>query len=124
MKLHLYLPLVLVGIALTVGPHAGLAHAFLERAEPAVGSQVTARPRQINIWFTEKLEASLCRLQVFSAVKQEVDQRDCRVDPQNPTELEVSLSPILPPGTYEVVWKVVSVDTHMTTGKFTFTVRK
>jgi len=33
--------------------------------------------------------------------------------------LTVSL-PKLKPGKYKVVWRVVSVDTHVTTGNFTF----
>ena len=35
--------------------------------------------------------------------------------------LRVTLAP-LAPGTYRVVWRVLSVDTHVTEGDFTFTV--
>ena len=42
------------------------AHAFLEHAAPAVGSQVRASPSQVTLWFTEKLEPALSRVQVFS----------------------------------------------------------
>ena len=35
--------------------------------------------------------------------------------------LKVSLPP-LGPGTYRVAWRVVSVDTHVTSGSFTFQV--
>jgi hypothetical protein len=38
-----------------------------------------------------------------------------------PTELRVALKP-LPPGTYKVIWRVLSVDTHRTQGEFTFSV--
>ena len=41
------------------------AHAFLDHAEPAVGSQIHAAPRQAKIWFTEKLEPALSKMQVF-----------------------------------------------------------
>jgi methionine-rich copper-binding protein CopC len=30
--------------------------------------------------------------------------------------------PALPPGTYRVVWRVLSIDSHGTTGDFTFEV--
>jgi methionine-rich copper-binding protein CopC len=37
------------------------------------------------------------------------------------TQLRVPLKP-LPPGTYKVIWKVMSVDTHRAQGDFTFRV--
>jgi len=37
------------------------------------------------------------------------------------TELRVALKP-LPPGTYKVIWRVLSVDTHRTNGSFIFRV--
>jgi hypothetical protein len=50
-----------------------------------------------------------------------VDKRDVHVDPSNQALLHVSLPP-LETGTYKVVWRVVSVDTHVTSGNFTFRV--
>jgi methionine-rich copper-binding protein CopC len=95
------------------------AHAFLDHAEPAVGSQVHSAPTQVKIWFTEKLEPALSKLQVFDASGQEVDKRDVKIDQSNGALLTVSL-PQLKPGKYKVVWRAVSVDTHVTTGNFTF----
>jgi copper resistance protein C len=123
MKTHPSLLLALIGSFLLSGIRAVSAHAFLEKADPAVGSEVSQRPGQVKIWFTEKLEGALSRIQVFTVANQEIDRHDCRVDPQNPTLMEVSLPPDLPAGTYQVVWKAVSVDTHTTTGKFTFAVK-
>jgi methionine-rich copper-binding protein CopC len=123
MKKHYPLLLALIGTILFGGVSPALAHAFLQKAEPGVGSEVSERPRQVKIWFTEKLEGPLCRIQVFTAANREIDQHDCRMDPQNPALLEVSLPPDLPSGSYQVVWKAVSVDTHTTTGKFMFTVK-
>ncbi|HEY0792908.1 MAG TPA: copper resistance CopC family protein [Chthoniobacterales bacterium] len=100
-------------------PWTAGAHAFLDRAEPAVGSQVRVTPAQVKIWFTEKLEPSLSRVQVFDAGGREVDRRDVHPDPSNAALLEVSL-PALKPGKYKVVWRAVSVDTHTTSGTFGF----
>ena len=44
---------------------------------------------------------------------------DSRVDPDNRALLRVSL-PLLPPGRYKVAWRVLSVDSHVTEGDFTF----
>jgi copper resistance protein C len=97
----------------------GLAHAFVDHAEPAVGSQIHGAPAQVKIWFTEKLEPALSKIQVFDSSGLEVDKRDVKLDHSNATLLTVSL-PQLKPGKYKVVWRAVSVDTHVTTGNFTF----
>jgi methionine-rich copper-binding protein CopC len=100
-----------------------LAHAFVDQAEPAVGSQIQAAPTQVRIWFTEKLEPALSKIQVFDSSGLEVDKRDVKIDQSNAALLTVSL-PELKPGKYKVVWRVVSVDTHVTTGNFAFEVTR
>jgi methionine-rich copper-binding protein CopC len=95
------------------------AHAFLDHAEPAVGSQIHSAPSQVKIWFTEKLELALSKIQVFDPSGQEIDKRDVKIDQSNPALMTVSL-PELKPGKYKVTWRAVSVDTHVTTGNFTF----
>ena len=97
------------------------AHAFLDHAEPAVGSQIHSSPAEVRIWFTEKVEPALSRIQVFNVAASEVDKRNVHINPSNPALLEVALPP-LQPGKYRVVWRVVSVDTHVTTGDSTFNV--
>lgn len=98
------------------------AHAFIDHASPAVGGAVKASPPEVRVWFTEALEAGFSRLQVFDATNREVDKKDARVDQKNPREISVSLPAALPAGTYRVVWRAVSVDTHVTQGDFTFRV--
>jgi copper resistance protein C len=97
------------------------AHAFLDHAEPAVGSKVHGSPARVKIWFTERLEPALSKIQVFDAAGQQVDKRDVQADKSDAALLAVSL-PALKPGNYKVVWRVVSVDTHVTTGNFAFEV--
>jgi copper resistance protein C len=103
---------------------AGLeAHAFLKRAEPGVGSTVQTSPNEVRIWFTENIEPAFSSIQVFNASGKEVDRRDVHLDRSDHALLHVSL-PQLGAGTYKVVWRVVSVDTHATNGGFTFRVSR
>ncbi len=95
------------------------AHAFLQRAEPGVGSTVASSPNEVKIQFTEAVEPALSKIQVFAASGKEVDKGDVHVDSSDQALLKVSL-PLLGPGTYRVAWRVVSVDTHVTSGTFTF----
>ena len=97
------------------------AHAFLERADPAVGSTVQASPSEVRIRFTENIEPAVSSIQVFDASGKEVDKRDLHLDRSDHALLRISLQP-LQAGTYKVVWRVVSVDTHVTNGSFTFRV--
>jgi methionine-rich copper-binding protein CopC len=99
------------------------AHAFLQRAEPAVGSTVQTSPEEIRIRFSENIEPAVSSIQVFDASGKEVDKRDLHLDRSDHALLHVSL-PQLSPGTYKVVWRVVSVDTHVTDGSFSFRVAR
>ena len=98
------------------------AHAFIQQAEPGVGSTVQASPSEVKIRFTEKIEPAFSKIQVFDAFGKEVDKGDVHLDRSDPALLMVSL-PKLGKGTYKVVWHVVSIDTHVTEGSFGFHVR-
>jgi methionine-rich copper-binding protein CopC len=95
------------------------AHAFLDHAEPRVGSTVTA-PAALTLVFTEPIEPAFSRIVVTGAGGAPV-ATGALAHPA-PAVLSVPL-PSLAPGTYTVAWAVVSVDTHATEGRFTFTVR-
>jgi hypothetical protein len=97
------------------------AHAFLDRAEPKVGSDVSKSPVEVRIWFTQNLEPAFSAITVTGPDDKRVDKNNSHVDPQTPNLLIVSVGE-LPPGTYRVHWHVVSVDTHPTKGDFKFTI--
>ena len=97
------------------------AHAFLDRAEPRVGSVVKVAPTEVKLWFTEEIEPAFSSVKVLDATGGQVDRNDVRVDSSERAVLRVSLKP-LPAGAYTVEWRVVSVDTHDTNGSFAFRV--
>jgi len=100
-----------------LGGAAAQAHAQLERANPRVGSTVRSAPREVTLWFSQKLEPSFSSAQVTDASGARVDQ-GARV---NGNQIHVSVK-ALSPGTYRVNWRVLSVDTHTTQGSFSFRV--
>jgi len=97
------------------------AHAFLDHAAPAVGSTVHGAPAQVKLWFTQQLEPAFSSVRVLDRSGRQVDKADPQVDRADATLLRVSL-PQLAPGTYRVAWRVLSVDTHVTEGDFSFDV--
>ncbi len=111
-----------IGPALAIllfGVAGAEAHAFLDHAEPRVGSTVRTPPPQVRIWFTENLEPAFSSVQVINEGGQRVDKGDSQADPSDSALLRISL-PSLAPGRYKVIWRVLSVDTHVTEGDFTF----
>jgi methionine-rich copper-binding protein CopC len=118
MKTHrLFLALALLLLTASLAD----AHAFLDHAEPKVGSVIKASPTEVKVWFTQKLVITFSDLQVLDAAGKEVDKHDKRLGPSDQALLIVS-TPALKPGKYKVVWKAVSVDTHVTHGDFSFEV--
>jgi methionine-rich copper-binding protein CopC len=107
--------------ALVLAAPPALAHAVLERASPAVGSTVHTAPAEITLRFNEGLEAAFSTLQVTGPGGERVDAGDMHVDANAKAILHASLKP-LTPGVYTVAWRAVSVDTHVTSGDFKFTV--
>lgn len=96
---------------------ASHAHAFLDHANPRVGSTVRSAPREVTLWFTQKIEPSFSSAQVTDASGARVDQ-GAHVEGM---QIHVPVRS-LAPGSYKVHWKVLSVDTHTTQGSFSFRV--
>ena len=78
-------------------------------------------PVQIQLWFSERLEARFCQLSVWNAEGQRVESGDAQVDPADPKKLSVGL-PALAMGIYTVHYRVLSVDSHIVENQFSFTV--
>ena len=107
-------------LASLAGLSPAFAHAFLVKADPAVGSTVTTAPAQLLMTYTEGLEIPFCSVTVTSASGTVVNGKPQAVSGHN-NEMTVPLH-ITTPGTYSVTWHAVAVDTHHTQGSFKFTV--
>ena len=113
--------LFLALVAWVLGFSLALAHSGLQRAEPPVESTLKRPPKELKLYFSERLEPAYSRVRVEDGQGARVDRDDSRVDRSNPLLLRVTLPP-LAPGTYAVIWRVLSVDSHITEGRFTFRV--
>jgi hypothetical protein len=108
------LPVLLLG---SISAHA---HSDFERASPGPGSTLRTAPREVAIWFTQKLEPAFSTITVTNAGGERVDTGSTRVSGR---VMRISLRPI-GAGTYHVTWRALSVDTHTTQGRFSFHVRQ
>ena len=111
----------LLSAALLSLPRAGHAHAFLDHADPKVGSTVHSSPAAVTLTFTEDVEPAFSKIEVVDG-----DGKAVPVGPlERPEESSLRVSvPALAGGTYRVNWRVVSVDTHVTEGSFTFAIQR
>jgi methionine-rich copper-binding protein CopC len=103
-------------------PKTSWGHAFPDHSEPKVGATVAGSPASVRIWFDSALEPAFSTIMVHNMDGGMVDKHDGRVDPSDPTLLEIGL-PKLPSGTYLVIWNVVARDGHRTAGQYTFTIK-
>lgn len=119
MKLICMIIAGLLTLALASAP--ARAHAHLERAAPAVGSTIERAPKEVVLWFSSNLEPAFSTVEVRSMTGQSMQTGKAAVDLKQPSQMRVPLK-ALAPGTYKVIWRVLSVDTHRTQGDFTFKV--
>ena len=96
------------------------AHAFLQTAQPAVGSAVQQAPSEVAITFTEGVEPAFSTIAVTDATGQPMAAGPPHLEGPD-TVLAVALKP-LQPGTYTVTWHATAIDTHKTEGHYRFTV--
>jgi methionine-rich copper-binding protein CopC len=103
-------------IFIALGATAARAHAFLDHADPLVGSTVATAPHELSLWFTQNLEPAFSTVEVDDANGGRVDLGKPQISANT---MRVGLKP-LKPGSYKVHWHALSVDTHTTEGNFTF----
>ncbi|MFH0243284.1 copper resistance protein CopC [Streptomyces sp. HK10] len=122
-------PLGVLGVlgvlsALLLGGAApAAAHATLTGSDPARGTVVDEAPRQVTLTFSESVSPADDAIRVLAP-------DGGRVDTEEPRDLSAGggirhgtgLRDGLPDGTYTVVWKAVSADSHPVSGAFTFSV--
>ena len=121
---------LLVAVLLALGlamafPAVSEAHAILMRSDPAKDAVLPVPPAQVRMWFSEALNPAFSTAVVVNGANKRVDIGNALVSPSDPTEMDVTLKPNLPPAVYVVIYRTDSnVDGHILTGSFLFTVAR
>ncbi len=106
-------------VVLAALPGTAWAHANLDRAEPAPGSQLDQAPRELDLSFSEAVDGSFSRIQLLNTRGEAVDRGDSHVAPNDARSMVVTLPAQLPEGVYTVAWRTLSaVDGHTVNGAY------
>lgn len=98
------------------------AHAIMVKSQPLADSTIAESPKQVDVWFNDKVGSEYKALAVIDSAGKRVDNKDIEQETFDQSHLYITV-PQLPPGTYNVRYRVVSLDTHIVTGKFKFTIK-
>lgn len=139
--------LVVISLAF-VGTVDGSAHAYLDESTPEEGAVVSTWPETITLTFTEPVELRSSVFKVYPLTTEDalegVDldraaralyeevltlrrDEDARFDegiaegPATADTITVLLKENVAAGPYVVMWRVLSVDTHVVSGYYVFT---
>jgi copper transport protein len=116
------LPAFILLLLLLAFAAPALAHALLLRSDPEANAAVAQAPVQVQLWLSEPVEPAFTQVKVFDSNGKQVDDGVTKVDPADPTHVQVGLSSI-GDGVYTVSWRALStVDGHVTLGSFPFAV--
>jgi len=124
-RLRRALALVLAALALALSAlvaGAGIAdaHAVLESTTPEQGSELTAAPTSVTLTFGEDVTVGPRSLAVINSAGDRVDDAHVTHPGGRGDAVAIGLRSGLPKGSYSVVWRVVSADSHPVSGVFSY----
>jgi copper transport protein len=110
--------LAIGGVVATALPAA--AHAVLESTTPAQGAEVDTPPTTVSLTFGESVTVDNASLRVLGPSGLRVDDGVVAHPGGDGAMVAVGLRTDLPLGSYTVVWRVISADSHPVSGTFSF----
>jgi copper transport protein len=114
--------LLLVGaLAALAFPAGASAHATLAKESPAFGQRLRASPSEVRLVFDQSVKVVGNGIQVFSSKGQLLSRQTLVSKDQRMIWTPVEH---LPRGGYTIRWRVVSADSHVVSGVYTFGVRQ
>ena len=115
---------ILLTAALGVGATAASAHPRLQSSNPAPGAQLKSAPKDIRMSFSEELVPNFTGLELKTAAGKSIPTGKPTLAVGDNKKIVVPIGTRLTPGTYNVAWHAVSVDTHRVTGSYSFKVMR
>jgi len=108
-------------IGLLAIPGIVFAHVYLLECSPEQNAVLNAAPEKVTIAFVGSVETAFSKIEVFDSDGEKVSQKTSFLD--SDTIMEAKLDEGIVSGEYTVRWKCMSLDGHMQTGEYKFTVQ-
>ena len=96
------------------------AHTKLEKSVPAAGAVLSAAPKQVQLWFNEKLDAAVSKIELTSAAG---NVALGSVQAMGDKSLKAAITGKVPDGTYTIAWQTAGDDGHVVKGDVKFSVK-
>ena len=98
------------------------AHALLVRSDPPINAALPESPTAVTLFMSEPLQQEFSGVEVLNSRGERIDFGETSFNPEDPTNMRVSV-PRLPSDVYTVVWRTLSsVDGHTWNGSYAFSV--
>ncbi|MEH7333552.1 FixH family protein [Neobacillus drentensis] len=96
------------------------AHAYIKKSAPTENEVFDEPLQKVTIQFDEPIQPDYHSIEVFDSNGKRVDQKNERIDSNDPSIIEADLKSDLPNDTYSIQWRVVSGDGHPVEGVIPF----
>lgn len=113
---------LLVMFSLAFQVKVAMAHAALVKSDPPRRATLSVPPKQVQLWFNEKIEGSYASVTVRDSSKNSITENTPESVANDPKSVVLSLPPI-ESGRYTVHYRVMSVDGHVIESSFDFSVK-
>lgn len=110
-------------LVMAFAPALALSHAFLVKSDPLARAVLARAPAEARLWFNERLEPAFVEIELRRGARKIATPGKAAVSGGDPKLLVLAL-PALEPGEYALRYRVLSVDGHVASGAFNFTVKE
>ncbi len=108
----------------TATPDDARRHTALVKSVPAKDSTVGTTPEKLELWFNQRIEMSMSKVQLVDAKQQPIPlSAISRDDAKKDSPVVAHLMTELPDGAYAVNWTAASADGHAVRGSYRFFVK-
>lgn len=113
---------VLLVLAAVLQVENAMAHAMLVKSDPPRRATLTVSPKQVQLWFNEKVEGAYASVIVRDGNKNSVTDNNPETVADDPKTIVLKL-PEIESGRYTVHYRVMSVDGHVIESSYDFNVK-
>lgn len=99
-----------------------MAHAALVKSDPSRRATLSTSPKQIQLWFNEKIEGAYASVVLLDSNKKSITDNNPEVVADDPKSVVLNI-PEIGTGKYTIQYRVMSIDGHVIESSFDFNIK-